>query len=80
MTYSFSTVGSAASDTYLRLYQGSLRVASNNDAGDGLLSTVVYKPSSSGTYTLYMGCNGSLACAGTANISPGDGWQCTGAP
>lgn len=69
-TLSFGTCGvngaSGSGDTYLRLYapDGS-HVAANDDACGGLLSSVGFTATQTGTYRIQAGCYSSGSCNGT---------------
>lgn len=55
---------SGTGDTYLRLYNGSTQVASNDDAC-GALSYASFKATTAGTYQIRAGCYSSGSCSGT---------------
>lgn len=59
------------SDAYLRLYNGTTQVAYNDDGCSGNYgSKFTYKPTTTGPFTLVLGCNGSSTCSGTVTVSP----------
>lgn len=80
--YRFSTCGTTASDTFLRLRNPSwVEVASNDDdytcAQGNTSSTITYTAPASGYYYIQAGCWNSSACDGTVNFSQ-TGWAPTG--
>ncbi|QSQ22182.1 trypsin-like peptidase domain-containing protein [Pyxidicoccus parkwayensis] len=55
---------SGTGDTYLRLYNGTTQVASNDDSC-GTLSFASFKATTAGTYQIRAGCYSSGSCSGT---------------
>jgi V8-like Glu-specific endopeptidase len=55
---------SGTGDTYLRLYNGTTQVASNDDAC-GTLSFASFKATTAGTYQIRAGCYSTGSCSGT---------------
>ncbi|PKN26664.1 MAG: hypothetical protein CVU65_04970 [Deltaproteobacteria bacterium HGW-Deltaproteobacteria-22] len=68
-TYTFSTCGSTSEDTFLRLKNSSGTQVTYNDDACGLQSTMTYKPTTAGTYTVVSGCYGSATCTARIKIS-----------